>query len=222
MTEPFLVKECTLISIATGEEAQNLRELSDRLQIIHPGCVYYHFWGGMLRSSFDEQEYSNDFAAWAWRSLHDPRLAERLAIVDPTQFKDIEDLRRELVEVIEERLSESEFIPWARPGQRFKFIRSQIVVIDTGVSISNPQAMGGCIARMSRGSIFYHFIDARRRTEDGRSDFVAWLRCFDEEQCHQLARRIDAIDPYFTTLTALRRELCEAFGFEAQPTEVTR
>jgi len=32
MREPFIVKDCTLISIATGEEAQNLRELSDRLE----------------------------------------------------------------------------------------------------------------------------------------------------------------------------------------------
>ena len=74
MPEPFIVKDCTLISIATGAEAQNLRELSDRLQTIPPGCIYYHFWGNMLRSSFDEPEYPNDFAAWARRSLHDPRL----------------------------------------------------------------------------------------------------------------------------------------------------
>ena len=219
MVEPFLVKECTLISIATGEEAQNLRELSDRLQTIHPGCIYYHFWGGMLRSSFDEPEYSNDFAAWAWRSLHDSRLAERLAIIDPTHFKDTEELRRELVEVIEERLSESEFVPWARSSQRFKFIRSQIVVIDTGARISQSGEMGERITRMSLGSIFYHFIDARRRTEEGRSDFVTWLRGFEEEECDEFARRIDSIDPYFTTLAALRRELSGVFGVGAATLE---
>ena len=211
MPEPFIVKDCTLISIATGAEAQNLRELSDRLQTIPPGCIYYHFWGNMLRSSFDEPEYPNDFAAWARRSLHDPRLAERLAILDPTQCKDIEELRREVMEVIEERLAESELVPWARADQRFKFIRSQIVVIDTGARIHVADEMGERIARMSLGSIFYHFIDARRRTEDSRSDFVTWLRGFEDEACDRLSRRINAIDPYFTTLTALRRELAQAF-----------
>ncbi len=211
MGEPFIIKDCTLISIATGEEAQNLRELSDRLGTIHPGCIYYHFWGGMLRPSFDEPEYQNDFAAWAWRSLHDPRLAERLAIIDPTHFKDIEDLRRELVDVIEERLAESEFVPWARSGQRFKFIRSQVVVFDTGKRINHPGEMDERIAGMSLGSVFYHFIDARRRTESGRSDFAEWLQVFDGDHYDELIKRINAIDPYFTTLADLRRELATVF-----------
>ncbi len=211
MGEPFIIKDCTLISIATGEEAQNLRELSDRLQKIHPGCIYYHFWGGMLRSSFDEPEYQNDFAAWSWRSLHDSHLAERLAIIDPTSHKDLENLRRELVDVIEERLAESEYVPWARSGQRFKFIRSQIVVFDTGKRITHPAEMEERIASLSIGSIFYHFIDARRRTERGRSDFVEWLQIFNGGRYGDLIRRINAIDPYFTTLADLRRELATVF-----------
>lgn len=211
MGEPFIIKDCTLISIATGEEAQNLRELSDRLGTIHPGCIYYHFWGGMLRPSFDEPEYQNDFAAWAWRSLHDPLLAERLAIIDPTHHKDIEDLRRELVDVIEERLAESEFIPWAKSGQRFKFIRSQVVVFDTGKRIIHPGELEGRIAGMSLGSIFYHFIDARRRTESGRSDFAEWLQTVVGDHYGELIKQINSIDPYFTTLTDLRRELATVF-----------
>jgi hypothetical protein len=211
MNEPFIVKDCTLISIATGEEAQNLRELSDRVESIRPGCIYYHFWGGMLRSSFDEPEYMNDFAAWAWRSLHDTRLAERLAIIDPTHYKNIEDLRQELVDVIQERLAESEYVPWAISGQRFKFIRSQIVVFDTGKRITRPSEMAERIAKMSLGSIFYHFIDARRRTESGRSDFVEWLQVFNGGRYSDLVRRVKSIDPYFTTLAELRLELAAVF-----------
>lgn len=211
MADPFAVKDCNLISIATGREAQNLRELSDRLETIHPGCIYYHFWGGMLRPTFDEPEYQNDFAAWAWRSLHDTYLAERLAIIDPTHFKDLEELRREILEVIEERLMQSEFVPWARAGQRFKFIRSQIVVFDTGIRMEHPKQLAGFIPRMSQGSIFYHFIDARRRTERGRSDFVEWLCSFEDKAYEGLAKQINRIDPYFTSLAHLRTEIESAF-----------
>ncbi len=211
MVDPFAVKDCALISIATGKEAQNLRELSDRLETIHSGCIYYHFWGGMLRPSFDEPEYQNDFAAWAWRSLHDSRLAERLAIIDPTYYKDIEELRRELMDVIEERLAESEFVPWARSGQRFKFIRSQIVVFDTGIRIEHPGELCDRIPKMSLGSIFYHFIDARRRTKHGKSDFVEWFLSFKLGIYDDLIKRINSIDPYFTTLSALRNELHAVF-----------
>ncbi|GKT10076.1 DUF5752 family protein [Desulforhabdus sp. TSK] len=211
MVDPFAVKDCALISIATGKEAQNLRELSDRLETIHSGCIYYHFWGGMLRPSFDEPEYQNDFAAWAWRSLHDSRLAERLAIIDPNYYKDIEELRRELMDVIEERLAESEFVPWARSGQRFKFIRSQIVVFDTGIRIEHPGELRDRIPKMSLGSIFYHFIDARRRTKDGKNDFVQWFLSFNRGIYDDLIKRINSIDPYFTTLSALRNELHAVF-----------
>ncbi|WP_028317158.1 DUF5752 family protein [Desulfobulbus elongatus] len=211
MELPFLIKDCTLIAIATGEEAHNLREFSDRLKTIHPGCIYYHFWGGMLRPSFDEPEYPNDFAAWAWRGLRDKRLAERLAIIDPSHYRVIEDLRQELIEVIEERLAESEWVPWARSGQRFKFIRSQIVVLDTGKRVSQPQEMAAQIAGLSSGSVFYHFIDARRRTESGRSDFAEWLQAEEAEEYSELVRQLNAIDPYFTTLSELRRELALVF-----------
>lgn len=220
MSHPFIVKDCTLISIATGEEAQNLRELSDRLKSIHPGCIYFHFWGGMLRPTFDEPEYQNDFAAWAWHYLRDKHLAERLANIDPSNFPEIEDLRREMLDVVEERLSEHEYVPWARTGQQFKFIRSQIVVFDTGVRIENLDEMSRWIGRMSLGSIFYHFIDARRRTDSGRSDFVEWLAGENGGKARALIGRINAIDPYFTTLTALRLELERLFNSSNVP-EVT-
>ena len=57
MADPFAVKDCALIAISTGTHAQNLRELRDRLETVHPGCIYYHFWGGLLRPQFDEPEY---------------------------------------------------------------------------------------------------------------------------------------------------------------------
>ena len=216
MIHPFAIKDCTLIAIATGEEAHNLRELSDRLQTIHPGCIYYHFWGGMLHPRFDEPEYQNDFAAWAWRSLHDSRLAERLAILDPSHYPDIEDLRHALIDIIEDRLAESEWVPWARQGLHFKFIRSQIVVFDTGKRINHPKELISHVDGFSRGSVFYHFIDARRRTESRRSDFVEWLQANDDDRYADLIQRINAIDPYFTNLVELQKELSSAFHQSCQ------
>jgi hypothetical protein len=165
----------------------------------------------MLRPTFDDPEYQNDFAAWAWRSLHDSRLAERLAIIDPSHYPDIEDLRREVIDVIQERLAESEYIPWAKTGQRFAFIRSQIVVFDTGKRVSHPLEMAELIPTLSLGSIFYHFIDARRRTKSGRSDFVEWLHIFENGKHRSLIKKINEIDPYFTTLSQLRKDLSSVF-----------
>ena len=210
MIDPFAVKDCALIAIATGERAHNLRELRDRLGTTRPGCIYYHFWGGLLRPSFDDPEYQNDFAVWAYHGLHDRFLAERLALVDPTDFDDLEDLRRELIEIIEERLDENELYPWAAADQQFQFIRSQIVVFDTGIRISRPGELKELIPQLTVGSVFYHFVDARGRTLNKNDDFSEWLMGFGDSYDELLAQ-IASLDPYFKSLTELRAQLGEIF-----------
>jgi len=210
MAEAFTLKDCALIAIATGQQAQTLRELRDRLETTQLSCIYYHFWGGLLRPRFDDPEFQNDFAIWARHSIHDKPLAERLALIDPTHFHDLENLRRELIDIIEERLDESELLPWARASQRFYFVRSQIVVFDTDRRVHEPGELKALIPHLSAGSVFYHFIDARRRTPFGNDDFSEWLLGF-KEKYRALVDRIAIIDPYFTTLVDLRQELAGVF-----------
>ena len=210
MIDPFAVKDCALIAIATGERANDLRELRDRLETTRLGCIYHHFWGGLLRPSFDDPEYQNDFAVWAYHGLHDRFLAERLALVDPTDFDDLEDLRRELIEIIEERLDENELVSWTAAHQQFQFIRSQIVVFDTGIRISEPEELKELIPQLTVGSVFYHFVDARGRTANKNDDFSEWLMGF-EGSYNELLEQIASLDPYFKSLTELRSQLGDIF-----------
>jgi hypothetical protein len=64
---------------------------------------------------------------------------------------------------------------------------------------------------MSPTSVFYHFIDARRRTPDRSDDFRNWLRSFGEE-FNPLVEQLTGIDPYFSTLVELRRDVADAFA----------
>jgi hypothetical protein len=203
---PLLVKDCVLITIATGIRAQNLRELRDKLETVHPNSIYYHFWGRLLSPSFEQPEFNNDFAAWARHGLHDYVLAERLAVVDPTDFPDLELLRQELIEVIEERLYESTMVPWAKTDQQFYFKRSKIVVFDTKQRIAEPRMLPQVLPTLSLGSIFYHFIDARRRPPEGIDDFSAWLDAFGETYVG-LRNEIGSIDLYFSTMSEIRAQL---------------
>lgn len=202
----FAINDCALAAIATGKKAQNLRELRDALLTINPESIYYHFWGWRLRQRFEVAEFNNDFATWAHLGLRDNRLAERLSVIDPTEFEDLEALRRELVDEIEERLDEGEHVPWSKNDNQFYFIRSQIVVFSTLKEISHPEELPAAISHLTVGSIFYHFIDARRRTPDGIDDFSAWLQGFNG-QYKDLCARIATIDPYFHTLIELRQQL---------------
>jgi len=211
----FGVKDCALAGIATGMRARDLSDFSLCLQNVHPGSIYYHFWGGLLRPRFDDREYNNDFAVWVRspQGLHDEVLAERLSVVDPTDYPSLEDLRKELVDLVEERIYESERVRLTNADRSFHFIRSQIVVFDTRKVIEDPRELAVIATSMSLGSVFYHFIDARRRTENGEDDFRAWLSGFGEEYAG-LCALLAGLDPYFVSLSELRQQLAGVFcGF---------
>ncbi len=207
---PFHIKDCALIAIATGKRAQNLKELREHLRDIDLNSIYYHFWGGLLRPRFDDPEYHNDFAIWAAHSVHDKILAERLALIDPAAFETIEDLRNELMETIEEHLDETEFPIWSRRDDQFEFIRFQIVVFDTKNTVESPREFLQTLPQMSIGSIFFHFIEGRRRNQNSLDDFQNWLVDFGVKY-EGLRRMIGGICPYFTSLRQLRNELTKAF-----------
>jgi len=208
--EVFVVKDCALIAIATGRRALTLRELHDLLLTVTPDSIYYHFWGNLLQPRFEEREYNNDFAAWAWYSLHEAVLAERLAVIDPTESKDLEELRQQLLEIIEERLDEREALAWISSGDSFEFIRSQIVVFDTGKRANTPEELAAILPDISPSSIFYHFIDSRRRLTHHRDDFSFWLSSF-KESYQELYDKLTAIDPYFDSLAHLKARLVNLF-----------
>lgn len=206
----FAIKDCALSSIATGRRTQTLRELRDVLRDIHPGCIYHHFWGTLLRPQFSDREYNNDFASWCRHSLHDNPAAERLAVIDPADFADLEELRQELLEVIDARLDETELVLFARSDQQFHFVRGVTVVFDTARRLADPAELRTAVPEMSVGSIFYHFIDARRRDPVGADDFRAWLMGLGPEY-QPVIQDLAAVDPYFESLYVLRDHLTELF-----------
>jgi hypothetical protein len=205
----FSVKDCALIAISTGRRAHSLYELREHLQAISTDSIYYHFWGGLIQARFDEREYNNDFASWVRHAIHDAPLAERLAVLDPTDFGDLEDLRHELVELMDQRLDESESLHWMRATRPFEFIRSQIVIFDTRHRIRAPEELAATLPQLSTGSIFYHFIDARRRVSGRGDDFRAWLEAFGDRYV-ALRDRLAEVEPYFSSMTEIRDRLSAA------------
>jgi len=211
LTQPFNIRDCALVSMATGCRAQNLREFKEGLLRVHESSIYHHFWGRFLEPQFDEPEYSNDFAAWVYHRLNEKALAEKLSVIDPTDYEDIESVRKELVERVEDRLYENEFVPWTRADQQFHFIRSQIVVLDTGRYLERPSDLPAAVAEMTIGSVFYHFIDARKRTEDRSDDFSAWLIGWGDKY-NDLRLKLMAVDPFFSSLKELRHMVTMVLG----------
>lgn len=205
---PFDVKDCALSAISTGEKAQSLLELKDKISTIGLDSIYYHFWGGRLRTSFEHREYHNDFSSWVHSQLHDDILAERLEILNPQDYDNLEELRAELMNIIDDRLDEREYIPWSKSEERFQFIKSKLVVFQTRHQIVQPRDLMNILPLLTRSSLFYHFIDATRRTPEGTDDFTLWLEGF-KEKYQELIKEIRMIDPYSISVANLQARLVE-------------
>jgi hypothetical protein len=208
--QPFHVRDCALITRMGGvDPAMNLRELRERVANSPVECIFHHFYETLIRPSFDDPEFRNDFAIWTSRELRDQVLAERLGILNPYYFNDLEELRSKIVDVIDERLSEVSFIPWVPKGREFDFLRAVTVVFDTGIELKTPDELVGHIPKMSSSTIYYHFVEARRRTPNKCDDFTAWLQGL-KNPPQNLIDSFNRIDFYFMTPAEMKNRLTAA------------
>ncbi len=203
---PFHVKDCAIAAIATGSKAQNLGEFRDRIKTIPAESIYYHFWQQSIETTLVSGSFYNDFSHWAHYHLHDDVLAERLALLDPSEYVDLEKLRADLIDIIENRLDEQDGLTLSLHTDAFHFIQSKIVVFNTPYKMEHPKELVKTIPVISHSSIFYHFIDARRRGTMTLDDFSSWLQCY-QNQFNPLIERFKQIDPYFISLDGLQQKL---------------
>jgi len=205
--DPFQIRDCALITrTSNGLPSLNLREFREQVARCPIDSIYHHFCETVLRPSFDDPEFHNDFAVWARRALHDHVLAERLEILDPYDYPNFEELRREVLEILDDRLAEVTYIPWVEGNRAFHFLRATTVVFDTGITIESPTLLSRAIAEMTTSSLYYHFWEARRRTDGQLDDFTAWLKNWNSRG-EPLIEAISNIDFFFLSLRELQKKL---------------
>jgi hypothetical protein len=207
LAKPFVVKDCALITLVVDvPPVFDLRDLRERLKICPEESLYHHFCQTLLRPTFDDPEFHNDLAFWARHNLHDKTLAERLAILNPYDFPGMEELRFTLLDIVEDRIGELPHISNVQTGDEFRFLRAMTVTFEAGYTLKDPRELFEAFGRMTPSSIWYHFIEARRRNPDRLDDFTCWLR---REYKQDRARIPDfsGIDFYFLSLPEIRREI---------------
>jgi hypothetical protein len=192
--------------MAGVDTALNLRELRERLCYCPVECLFHHFCETVIRPTFDDPEFRNDIAVWAARDLRDRILAERLGIINPYLLSDLEELRQLVIDAIDDRLADLPYIPSVQLGEDFRFMRAVTVVFDTGVELVKPSDLIEALPQMSLGSIYFHFVEARRRTENRLDDFSVWLANFGTES-KEMIRALRLIDFYYMSLPELKDHL---------------
>jgi len=217
MSHDFVLEDCSLVRCATGRACGNLRELLEAARTVPASVLAHHMMRCALEDHFELYEFPNDLARWCWDSLGDRELAEELALLNPYPFPDVESLRGELVNVVEDHLWALERVPWSRPGLELHLVESRLVAFDTGERFGSLAGLAEALPRMSRRSLFYHVHEAYRRNKV--DDFSAWLERNDGPP--PLIERMRNIDFYFLNLNQLRHTLLETFcDFIAEPRAV--
>jgi hypothetical protein len=207
---PFEFKHCVNIIKATGMKARNLHELRDIIAIVSGESIFHHTYQYFLKGHI--LEYTNDFAHWAGEGLEERALSEHLSNVDPYAFKNIDDMRKELLGVIDGYLENFPEPRESMPGDEFYFNETVTLTSPLGTRAKNLAEFLIAIKYVDAAAIYYHFYEARVRL--GVDDFSKWFE--DSLGKKELAERVRAIDPFMHSIEEIRGHVTEAIEEEVR------
>jgi hypothetical protein len=205
--DAFEFKGCIEIKELLGKKADDELQLLELIEEVPIDSIYYHMHSYFLRHRYVTGPYPNDFANWAALQVRDRVLGEQLASVTSGRFKSLEDIRLELIDIIDKHLSTLHTIPFIGYGQPFYFMKSKIIEITTCVRVTTFDEFKEALRTVDVSAIYNHVFEARLRIRKGKSDFALWL----EEALgrHELASKIELLDSYMYSLEGLRNKLVE-------------
>lgn len=207
---PFEFRECMILLKATGQKAATLRELCEIIARTTDESIINHTYQYFLKGH--TYQYTNDFAQWSGESLEEEALSEHLSNVDPYEFKSTNDLRCEILRVIDAYLKSFPTPRDAMPGQEFYFNESVTFIYPVGIRARNLPEFLIAIRYVDPSCIYYHFYEARIRLGTGSDDFSRWIETALGKK--DLAGKIRAIDPFMHTLEGIREHIVEAVEAE--------
>ena len=210
--EPFLFIGCSELQEILGKEADDEKRLVELIEEVPLDSIYYHTHSFFLRHHYIPGAYANDFAQWVATQVRDLVLGERLAVLDPFNFENLDALREELISIIDDHLSRTSVVPRVIFGKPFYFKQSRIIEVPTGLRARTLQDFRSALSDVEISAIYYHMFEARIRLPREESDFSLWIRKY--LGLPELSERIRALNPYVGSLERLRSSLlvaCDEF-----------
>lgn len=212
--DPFTFIGCVELRQALDRRALNEHELMDRLKEVPAGSIFYHTHGYFLRHRPVTTAYGNDFATWVAVQVRDQVLAERLAVVNPFEFPNLEALREELATIIHDHLLRLSSVPRVEFGEPFYFQQSHVVEVPLGPGAETLTEFRDGLAEVDASAIYFHMVEARARLGRRSGDFAEWIRT--SLELPELADRIERIDAYMTSLERVRARLLSLIDQELE------
>jgi hypothetical protein len=202
---PFFFTGCWELREMVGRSARDEQQLLEAIEEIPLDSLSYHTHSFFLRHKYIAGPYPNDFATWAAIQVRDRVLGEKLGILDPYDFENLEALRTEIVNIIDEHLSQLQIIPRVIYGEPFHFMQSRIIEVPTGLEARTLTEFRNILVTVDASVVYYHSFEAILRLGRRMGDFALWI----EEQLElpELAKKISKIDFYMTSLESIRHRI---------------
>lgn len=198
----------------TGVRARSLQQLAAGLEKVDGSSIYHHTYRFYRAHSFLGNTPLSDFAFWVGEDLREGEAAERMESLDLRDYHSIRELRNALLAALDPLREDEE--RWTRkvpPGLEFHFQRSVSLVFSTGRVARNLEQFTRALEEVDTGSLYFHLIEAPLHLDSenpARNDFSAWLDTGAGRP--DLARAVEALDPYRGDLEELRGDLLERLG----------
>ena len=202
---PFYFTGCWELREMVGRSARDEQQLLEAIEEIPFDSLSYHTHSFFLRHIYIAGPYPNDFATWAAIQVRDRVLGEKLGILDPSDFENLEALRTEIVNIIDEHLCQLQIIPRVIYGEPFHFMQSRIIEVPTGLEARSLTEFRKILATVDTSAVYYHNFEAILRLGRKMGDFALWI----EEQLNlpELAQKISKVDFYMTSLESVRQQI---------------
>lgn len=202
---PFFFTGCWELREMLGRSARDEQQLLEAIEEIPLDSLFYHTHSFFLRHTYIAGPYPNDFATWAAIQVRDRVLGEKLGILDPYEFENLEALRTEIVNIIDEHLSQVQIIPRVISGEPFHFMQSHIIEVPTGLEARTLKEFKNILATVNASAVYYHNFEAILRLGRRMGDFALWI----EEQLNlpELAQNISRLDFYMASLESVRHQI---------------
>lgn len=209
---PFYFNSAAHLLQIGREKAHCLKELLEAIRLCPDASIFQHTFQTLEEHHFIREGFSNDFAHWAFAACNEVELAERLSGLDVREFTSIQDLREQLVRVMEGYLEKNPKAATRPAMEPFYLMAADLVVIPTPYVARNLGEFADGLRQVSIHSIYYHYIDARLRLKLNTNDFSVWLE--QELDLGQAGDRLNQIDIYTSTLEGVRRSILKVIEGE--------